>query len=73
MRKHGRHDYDDGFDEEPLFDDEELTFELVERQRVRKPQNDPPRVVRSEKPPRNTGRADRRRELASANAWGTPY
>jgi hypothetical protein len=73
MRKYRQHDCDDGFDEASLFDDEAMTFERSGRQRLKNPPNDRPEVLRSEKPARDTGKSDRRRELASANAWGAPY
>jgi len=73
MTKHRRHDFDDGFDEDSLFDDEELVHARAGRWRDPKPPAKTPKDSYDRHPSRHDDPPSRRRELAAAKAWGTPY
>lgn len=69
------HDYDDGFDEADLFDDDDLEFPVASnpvKSRTR------PRFRPSERGERArqnipSGRESARKRTARHNAWGAPY
>jgi hypothetical protein len=73
MSKHRWRDFDDGFDEESLLEDEQVKFERIVRQRAKKSKVESPRDLGGRKTSRRSGTTDDRRELASVKAWGTPY
>jgi hypothetical protein len=73
MTTHRRHDSDDGFDEDSLFDDEEFVLGRASKWRDQKPVSKPPKGLPERNPSRHDDRGSRRRELASVKAWGTPY
>ena len=69
MSPRRRHDFDDGFDEESLFEDEELAFERIRRRDSRQS----PRRQRDAGSSRHPDTPSHRRKLASLKAWGSPY
>lgn len=73
MSKRRQDDWDDGFDEGSNFDDDEVAFERIQRRREQRPPARLPKDSRDNASPRSGGRPNRRRDLASLKAWGTPY
>ncbi len=73
MNKRKNNDFDDGFDEESLFEDEEYTFERTHKWREPRSPGRSPTGSRESGGSRHSDKPTRRRELASSRAWGPGY
>jgi len=73
MNKRKNHDFDDGFDEESLFEDEEYIFERTHKWREHRSPARSPTGSRESGDSRHSDKPARRRELTSSTAWGSSY
>lgn len=73
MSKRKSPDLDDDFDEESVFEDDDYMVERIERRREHRGPMKPPKGSREGGSSRESHRSNRRRDLASIKAWGTPY
>lgn len=69
MARHRRHDYDDGFDEVALHEEENLDFAAIRIKRR-------PRIHAAARKSHRTNEHDdvrHRQRIARVKAWGVPY